>query len=213
MEHTPELLDGPVAAAMQIDAGAIEWRSPLRADAFAEYRDGDFLDRLRIVLPHRSLESFWPRGGPQWDGLAVTGSGGLVLVEAKAHLGELETRCQASPASRARIRAALAETAATAAAGWSGAWLDRYYQYANRLAHLHLLRHLNGLPAWLVFACFVGDDDMGGPASPAEWAAALGEVRRALRLTGGPLDPWVIDVFVDVAEIPGRRARRGHPSA
>ena len=201
VEHAPEVLAVPLADALGGGPGEIEWRSPLRRDGFAEYRDRAFLDRLGATLPHRSLESFWPRGGPQWDALATTSSGGLILVEAKAHLRELGSRCRASPASRARIRAALEETAAATATGWSDAWLDGCYQYANRLAHLYLLRVLNGLPAWLALVCFVGDDAMGGPQTAAEWAGALGEARRSLRLVPGTLDPFVIDVFPDVREI------------
>ena len=145
----PEVLNEPIAAALGMPPQDIAWRSPLAADDFAEYRDEGFLARLGATLPRRSLGSFWPPGGPQWDGLAVCSSGALILIEAKAHAGELSSRCQASPTSRARIQAALGETAAVAARGWSEAWLDGYYQYANRLAHLYLLRVLNGLPARL----------------------------------------------------------------
>ena len=49
-------------------------------------RTVDDLDAL--TLPQRSLSSFWPRRGPQWDGLARTGRGDLLLVEAKAHVAD-----------------------------------------------------------------------------------------------------------------------------
>ena len=90
---------------------------------------------------------------------------------------------------------------AATAGGWSDAWLDGYYQYANRLAHLFLLRHLNGLPAWLVFVCFIGDDDIGGPRTQGEWAQVLEQVRTSLRITPSVLSTYVIDVFPDVREI------------
>jgi hypothetical protein len=53
----------------------ISWRSPLRSDDFAEYRDDGFLGRVGVDLTRRSLEEFWPRGGPQWDALGVTARG------------------------------------------------------------------------------------------------------------------------------------------
>ena len=36
-------------------------------------------------------------------------------------------------------------------------WSHCFYQYANRLAHLYLLRESNGLDAFLVFVYFVDD--------------------------------------------------------
>src|SRR5882762_1561368 len=50
-----------------IGLGPVVWRSPRADDAFAEYRDQAFVDRLGIALPKRPLKDFWPSGGPQWD--------------------------------------------------------------------------------------------------------------------------------------------------
>jgi len=47
-------------------------------------------------------------------------------------------------------------------------WTQSLYQYANRLAHLYLLRELNGIPAFLVFAYFVDDQEMHGPTTVRE---------------------------------------------
>jgi hypothetical protein len=63
VNHAAHVLDAAISL------GPIDWRSPLREDEYAEYRDEAFLARLGIALPRRSLESFWPRGGPQWDAL------------------------------------------------------------------------------------------------------------------------------------------------
>lgn len=76
----------------------INWRSPLAADDYAEYRDDTFLELLGIG-DRCSLDSFWPRGGPQWDALGIAEGGDLVLVEAKAHVNELY-----SPATGASAR-------------------------------------------------------------------------------------------------------------
>lgn len=67
----------------------ISWLSPLVDDEYAEYRDKAFLDVLDIELDEVSLGDFWPLMGPQWDGLAKTESGKIILVEAKSHIPEL----------------------------------------------------------------------------------------------------------------------------
>src|SRR4051794_23781825 len=63
----------------------IDWRSPRDDDARAEYRDGAFLERIGAGHLRAALEDFWPRRGPQWDALARTSDGSVLLFEAKAH--------------------------------------------------------------------------------------------------------------------------------
>ena len=56
----------------------IDWKSPLEKCSkgeFYEYRD-DFLEVLnledeRYKKAKENLREFWPKNGPQWDGLAV----------------------------------------------------------------------------------------------------------------------------------------------
>ena len=58
---------------------SIDWKSPLKADSYAEYRDDDFLRVLvlnKIIYP---LREFWPKNGPQWDALGINGDE-IVLV-------------------------------------------------------------------------------------------------------------------------------------
>jgi len=45
------------------------WRSPLADDKFKEYRDAEFLERLRLTCS-TELKEFWPGRGPCWDALA-----------------------------------------------------------------------------------------------------------------------------------------------
>lgn len=88
----PQLINQLLAPRLGLaDGDDIRWLSPLNDDDYAEYRDGEFLERLGVILDRRSLNAFWPDGGPQWDALARTDSGKLLLVEAKAYVTELVT--------------------------------------------------------------------------------------------------------------------------
>jgi hypothetical protein len=181
---------------------AITWLSPLREEDYAEYRDEDFVRKLGVTLSRHPLGEFWPSRGPVWDGLALGPGGEPILVEAKAHIPELHSPASAaSEASLARIRESLAQTrqafGSTAEHDWSGP----FYQYTNRLAHLYLLRSLNGLPAYLVFLCFVNARDVKGPSSVAEWKGALQLVETILGVRKSDLRRYVIHVFVDVREL------------
>jgi hypothetical protein len=182
------------------DGGPVTWLSPLASDGFAEYRDAAFLKRLGIDRLAAALAAFWPaRGGPQWDALGTRGDQ-VILVEAKAHIGEFfGSPCLASAASRRVIEAAFAETQAALGAKPRAPWTDCYYQYANRLAHLHFLR-AQGVDARLLFVGFIGDKGMKGPESAAEWSVAYRSADYALGLPGRHrLSPFVHHVCPDVA--------------
>ncbi len=176
----------------------VDWRSPLRIDAYAEYRDSDFLERVGLGDLRSTLGAFWPRGGPQWDALARLSDGRIILVEAKAHTKELRSHCTASPASRQTIEAALALARRHFGAPDSADWTRDYYQYANRLAHLYFLR-THGVDAQLVFFYFLNDTDMEGPTSTAEWTVALADVHRTLGIAGPIAN--VHECFVDTRQL------------
>ena len=81
-------------------------------------------------------------------------------------------------------------------------WSGKLYQYANRIAHLYLLRELNRIPAYLLFIYFIGDRDVDGPQTTEEWKAAIEEAERALGLpTRHRLSDYVVDIFVHVDEL------------
>ena len=180
-------------------ATPLSWHSPLAEDEFAEYRDQVFLDRLDIDLSSRPLADFWPRLGPQWDALGTTAAGEPVLVEAKANIREIVSPPSgASDRSLEQIRSSLRESAEFLGASSSCDWSGTFYQYANRLAHLYLLHEVNGIDSWLVFIYFIGDDDVSGPGSEAEFRAALTVLHGALGLRRHPLLRRCVDVFIDV---------------
>ena len=81
----------PAALDAAIGLGPLDWLSPLAGDGYAEYSDCAFLGRVSLELPSVKLSSFWPSGGPVWDGIARSSEGVSVLIEAKAHPHELRT--------------------------------------------------------------------------------------------------------------------------
>jgi len=209
LQHLVNSQPDPINRALRKSIGAteadsIEWLSPLSDDAFAEYQDGEFLEKLGIRPEERSLETFWPKGGPVWDGLARTSRGDFVLVEAKSHISELNSECGAtSQESLTRITQSMAEAAAFYGAKSSESWTRTFYQYANRLTHLYFLRELNQLPAWLVMVCFINDPDMHGPKSAFEWEKAIAQVHDHLGVDAKRLQPSLIHLFVNVNDLRG----------
>jgi len=208
VNEQPERLHAPVREALGLKPAAqIEWRSPLASDDYAEYRDEAFLELLGIRLNDVPLEAFWPKRGPQWDALGILNGHEPLLVEAKAHLAEfVSPPCQASRKSLALIRKSLAAARAFFCGDDPGQingaeppeWSGTYYQHTNRLAHLYVLRELNGIPAHLLFVDFVNAADVDGPTSAAEWHTAIATCHRHLGL---PLDrplPHVAHVYLKV---------------
>jgi hypothetical protein len=201
LEQRPAALDELILAKLD-GASSISWRSPLREDHFAEYRDRAFLERIGAAELAPDLERFWPSRGPQWDALGRSDAGDILLVEAKAHFDEVLTPpCQAGEVSRCAIEAALSETIASIGAAPRAAWSATFYQLANRLAHLYFLRK-HGRSAWLVLVNFVGDAEMHGPSSEAEWEAAYRVVSYVLGLPRGhALDRHIVHVYPSVAQL------------
>ena len=196
----PEMLDGPLCE--RLGAGKINWRSPLVGDHFAEYRDAGFLARLGLDDLRDSLEDFWPRRGPQWDALATSDRGDVLLVEAKAHIAELfSSPTQASATSLERIERALASTSALLKASPRAAWSQCFFQYANRLAHLAFLRG-HGKQAWLVLVSFVGDEAVGGPRTAEAWESAYAVMDHVMGLRADHgLARYVIHIHPDVRDL------------
>jgi hypothetical protein len=199
---TPGILDHALRGVIGLPTeAAIDWRSPRAEDGWAEYRDRDFLRVLDLDQLVSALDAFWPRRGPQWDGLARATSGEVILIEAKSHATELTSSCGASPESRARIELALNAAKHALGADPEADWLSPYYQYANRLAHLHFLRDV-GVPAHLVFVYFLNDRGMNGPATRDAWLPTIADAHAALGLHHG-LPAGAHEVFIDVSVLRG----------
>lgn len=201
VNESPDALEEALRASGAIRARAsVEWLSPLASMDYVEYRDGAFLSLLNVELKQRTLESFWPTGGPMWDALARTSDGDVLLVEAKAHIAEMVSPAsRASPGSLKIIQKALRETQAALAPRVDMPWHGTFYQITNRLAHLYLLREINGVNARLVYLYVVGDEEMGGPRTREEWEGAIRVTEVFLGLGRHRLQKYIHHVFVDVA--------------
>jgi hypothetical protein len=207
VERDPECLNVPLRASLGLAPGAaVEWLSPLRVERFSEYRDAwAFTNpRWHVPLDRRPLRDFWPAGGPMWDGLARTADGRFLLVEAKAHVAELVSpRSRAAEPARGRIAESMREVQAAIAprsVDWVD-WTGTFYQYANRVAHLYLLRELNQQPVDLVNVYFYNAPDVASPPGPAHWEGAIRVVEVYLGLGRHRLAKYMHALFVDAAPL------------
>jgi hypothetical protein len=210
----PQLADLLASASPSLGAfvgdGDIEWRSPLAARDYREFRD-ELWKELGLPGPSPQEAEFWPRNGPQWDAVAVVhgdGADGTLLVECKAWTGEAESRPAGSDISQQTQRKAFAEVQSHLRVSETD-WLGTQFQLANRLAFLYYLRCRLGQPAWLVLVYFTGESERGGrperfPSSAEQWKPSIDAGWRALGLTRGEhrLADSVIEVFLPVFERP-----------
>ncbi len=220
-----------------LDAVFSSTRKPLQDDCefgginFFPY----FSQRDRVEEQWRE---YWPASGPgkgappKWDAVgripghpflldSEKGVEEWLLVEAKAHLGELETHYTGSDKSLEMIRRAMESTAKTVTHGGvpTDAWLNTYYQYANRMAILNFLCQVNKtvVPARLIFIYFYGESneampDRKCPQTKAEWQAHLATVHSALDINfQAPLMQRVHEIFIPVN--PNGQRLSSHQSA
>jgi hypothetical protein len=185
------------------DTSSIEWLSPIASDGFAEYYDAAFLERVGLSSLVPALCAFWPASGPRWDGLARTDDGQVILIEAKAHASEMISDCSAGPAARKRISQCMEQLKVALKIPESRrhvSWLSPYYQFCNRIAHLHFLRS-NGINAHLVFLHFADAPDVTEPLSVERWHWFAKQVRRSLALEHHALRKWDHDIVISVPDL------------
>lgn len=156
-------------------------------------------------------KTFWPQTGnaQNWDAVGKINYGDheeWLLVEAKAHFGEVKSNCKAkSGESIAKIRIALEKAACAFCDRPMGVedWLSPYYQYANRLAALYfLMRECKpAIPTRLLFIYFSGDQRKEGdcPKVEGEWQPVIKAMEEKLGIdTRGELYQRVEHLFVPV---------------
>lgn len=202
INEKPEFLNNEIRTKLNLLKDEdIQWLSPLKCDEYAEYRDQKFVDKLGVSLKRIPLANFWPKNGPQWDALGKSSSGKLFLVEAKSHIPELISTMQAKDhGSKTKILKSLDKTKRFLNIKAEPDWSRPFYQYANRIAHLYLLRQ-NELPAYLVFTYFINDLEMDGPTTKNEWKGAITLLHSYLGIGRHKLQNFIIDIFVDVTHL------------
>jgi hypothetical protein len=136
------------------------------------------------------------RAGTRW----LTDSGKVILVEAKAQVGEMVSHTRASPESLSKIRAAIEKTKAAFGVGDDFNWESPFYQYANRLAHLYFMRKLNGLDAYLLFMYFADAPDVPSAerCSTDQWRGAIRLAEKALGLGSHRYREFIKSLIVPV---------------
>jgi len=150
--------------------------APLQDDS--EFVGLKFIEDAQVQDKWRS---FWPRTGnaQNWDAVGriyVADATEWLLVEAKGHIGELESECGATNrVSRQLILSALGKTSKAFGNCCQPIehWLAPYYQYANRLAVLYFLMKecVPAVKTRLLFIYFYGENREGCqcPQSEQEW--------------------------------------------
>ncbi len=129
-------------------------------------------------------KSFWPQAGnvQNWDAIGQIYFGNeceWLLVEAKGHIGEINSSCGAINTSKQKICSALKKTSNAFGNQCKPIenWLAPYYQYANRLAVINFLLKECEPPVKtrLLFLYFYGDSrsDAKCPQSKQEWLPAI----------------------------------------
>lgn len=118
------------------------------------------------------------RPTPKWDIVSecrVHGRPGLLLVEAKAHLGELtvKDRCRSTTAENIpHIAGAVSKASDSLGAGWS-LTATKCYELCNRFAWSWKLASMK-IPVILVYLGFLNADEMPKPFKSAdEWGRAV----------------------------------------
>lgn len=128
----------------------LRWISPLAGadESFEEYElQHEVVCKELGIRPAEAkvMFSFWPKRQPQWDGLAISADGKtLYIVEAKAHLSELDSKLSATNPDSIRLitNSMRAVHDAYYPEGDFEVWLNQYYQLGNRLTFLRFLNRL-----------------------------------------------------------------------
>ena len=202
INNRKEILDKKLSEALEQKIN-ITWKSPIKEDQYAEYRDEDFLRILDIESKiNFPLEKFWPKRGPQWDALGIDDEK-IFLVEAKANLSEVVSPpTVAEKESKSKILDSFSELKEYLNINNTIDWSETFYQYANRIAHLYFLRVLNGINAYLVNIYFINDNSVTGPKSIDEWRGALTIIKHYLGIPKkNKLEKYMIDIFIDVNDL------------
>lgn len=152
----------------------IRWLSPLKEQAdYAEYELTQAYIADITKIPKAAFD-FWPARQPQWDAIGVNDEQKILyLVEAKAHLKELESSSKATNCeSKKRIDDAMKSVFAKYYPDGNYAmWHETYYQLGNRLTFLHKINEMNNGGGWKakLILLNIADDFTYKPTTVEAW--------------------------------------------
>ena len=206
-----EAFDSAIFEQIVEKCSSIQWLD-FKFEPKATWADAE-LKGLEFLMPDDSLGSqwreFWPTQGtvPNWDAvgriIGIDGKKEHLLVEAKAHVEEIKSDCQAeSKKSIEKIDAAFREVKRGLGIVCDNDWKKGYYQFANRLATLYFL-DAHGIAARLLLIYFIGDEFPKSkfvcPQSKEEWTEALKKQDDYLGLSAGHrLQKQICKVFLHI---------------
>ncbi len=141
------------------DENGLVWISPLSKENYHEYKLNETkLQNIRRDILGLDDENFnkhfkfWPsQGHPVWDAIALSKDGtNLFLFEAKAHINEMETKCNAKPGeNRTIIEKSMSEAYKHFSVKNNNpddiikdVWMQKYYQLGNRLTFLFYMNKI-----------------------------------------------------------------------
>ncbi|HBZ41633.1 MAG: hypothetical protein A2Y20_04060 [Firmicutes bacterium GWF2_51_9] len=150
----------------------IKWLSPLKQEDYEEYmlNSDIILERIRsegVYIDKNMILNFWPSQSPHWDAIGIyydeQNIPGLLLVEAKANIREMNSKKSSVPSSfRSQQNTLLIEESMLNAYDefCSGpnfaSWTEKYYQLGNRLTFLNKLK--SHFPVKLILLNIVNDE-------------------------------------------------------
>lgn len=200
------------AELLRVTSGtSIDWIDfDISPDEWAHY-DSELkaLSFLHNEQTQKAYRTFWPQSGNpvNWDSVGILRRPNLnetILLEAKANIQEIKSSSGASGASMELIHKSIDRAMRDVSRKVDVEWTRNYYQFANRIAHLHFLQN-QGHPARLVMLYFLGDTpdtSRTTPQTPDEWAEALAAQDEYLGIDySKPLSKRIHKVFLDIRSI------------
>lgn len=181
----------------------------------AEYTGINFLvsDPKTYDKVAKEWIKYWPQTGncQNWDAVIhltplVPKSNKIekwVVVEAKAHLGELKSSTGAGQKSKTIIENAFNETKDFFGIKTKNNWLDNYYQLANRLAFIHFMQK-NNVDVSLLNIYFINgwpNDMEKNVSSKKMWETKIKEEYNYLGINQKAKN-YISEIFLDCKFIP-----------
>jgi hypothetical protein len=180
-------------------------------------RDGEYVgiyflgEDLKKKLSEK-WNAYWPQTGsvPNWDAIihcsSIVPNTNLkdkwIIVEAKAHLKELESNSDAKNLiSKDKIAKAFESTQKRFQINTQNSWFEKYYQLANRLAFINFMLD-NGIECSLLNIYFINgwqDDPERNVQTVDEWKNKINDEYSYLGINDNAKE-YISQIFVECSE-------------